>query len=197
MTVIVLRLHVLHVIITFRSKQPTAIVQYTFLFGKPLPVKMEPNGDAKSSSHLFVCTQHSTLSELKDNVDKMTPKAAVHMVYDKAGGVTNTHSLSELPQNHRQAYNLKSHGNCTSRIASSKQKDLVYELLEQHFRSLNNFVQNVSFNDSVSCVLFTDQQLYDLDRFCANRGSTNTSVLGVDPTFNLGEFYVTVTHMKI
>ena len=54
-------------------------------------------------------------------------------------------------------------------------------------------MRNVSFDDSVSCVLFTDQQLYDLDRFCANRGSTNTSVLGVDPTFNLGEFYVTVT----
>ena len=133
---------------------------------------MEPHDNAKSSSHLYVRTQHSTLSELKDNVDKMTPKAAVHMVYDKAGGVTNTHSLSELPQDRRQAYNLKSHGNCTSGIASSKQKDLVYDLLEQHFGSLNNFVRNVSFDDSASCVLFTNQQLYDLDRFCANRGST-------------------------
>ena len=88
---------------------------------------------------------------------------------------------------------LKSHNHCTSGIASSKHKDLVYDLLEQHFGSLNNFVRNVSFDDSVSCVLFTDQQIYDIDRFCANTGSTNTSVLGVDPTFNLGEFYVTVT----
>ena len=169
---------------------PLAIVQYIFLFGKPLPLKMEPHGNGKCSSHLYIRTQRSTLSELKDI---MTPKAAVHVSYDKAGGVTNTHSLSELPRDRRQAINLKSHNHCTSGIASSKQKDLVYDLLEQHFGSLNNFVRNVSFDDSVSCVLFTDQQLYDIDRFCANMGSTNTSVLGVDPTFNLGEFYVTVT----
>ena len=172
---------------------PLAIIQYTFLYGKPLPVKMEPHGNAKSCSHLYIRTQRSTLSELKDNVDKMTPKAAVHVLYDKAGGVTNTNSLSELPRDRRQAINLKSHNHCTSGIASSKQKDLVYDLLEQHFGSLNNFVRNVSFNDSVSCVLFTDQQLYDLERFCANTSSANTSVLGVDPTFNLGDFYVTVT----
>ena len=75
---------------------PLAIIQYTFLYGKPLPVKMEPHGNAKSCSHLYIRTQRSTLSELKDNVDKMTPKAAVHVLYDKAGGVTNTNSLSEL-----------------------------------------------------------------------------------------------------
>ena len=76
---------------------PLAIVQYTFLFGKPLPVKMEPHGNAKSGRRLYIHTQHSTLSDLKDSVGKMAPKAAVKMLYDKAGGVTNTHSLSELP----------------------------------------------------------------------------------------------------
>ena len=85
----------------FLDPLPLAIVQYTFLFGKPLPVKMEPHGNGKCSSHLYIHTQHSTLSELKDNVDIMTPKAAVHVLYDKAGGVTNTHSLSELPRDRR------------------------------------------------------------------------------------------------
>ena len=82
----------------FLDPLPLAIVQYTFLFRKPLPVKMEPHGNGKCSS---IRIQHSTLSELKDNVDIMTPKAAVHVSYDKAGGVTNTHSLSELPRDRR------------------------------------------------------------------------------------------------
>ena len=42
------------------------------------------------------------------------------------------------------------------------------------------------------CILSTDQQLFDVERFCASSGFHN-SVLGIDPTFNLGDFYVTVT----
>jgi hypothetical protein len=38
------------------------------------------------------------------------------------------------------------------------------------------------------CVLATDQQLCDLARFCLGNPS---SVLSIDPTFNLGPFYVT------
>ena len=109
------------------QRLPLAIAQYTFLFGKPLSVKMEPHGNAKSGCYQYIRTQH--ILELKDNIKEMTPKAAVHMVYDKAGGVTNTHSLSELPWDARQAYNLKSHSNCTSGVASSEEKDLVYDLL--------------------------------------------------------------------
>jgi len=51
----------------------------------------------------------------------------------------------------------------------------------------------VSFDDAISWVLFTDQQLNDIERFCTNRNSTTNSVFGIDPTFNLGNFYVMVT----
>ena len=40
------------------------------------------------------------------------------------------------------------------------------------------------------CVLATNQQLSDLQRFCT---ASPSSVLSVDPTFNLGPFYVTPT----
>lgn len=43
------------------------------------------------------------------------------------------------------------------------------------------------------CVLSTDQQLYDLERFCTQSPS---SVLSIDPTFNLGKFYVTPTTFR-
>lgn len=54
-------------------------------------------------------------------------------------------------------------------------------------------MRNISFDDSVMCVLCNEQQLKDIERFCCNREPTTCSVLGIDPTFNLGDFYVTVT----
>ena len=50
-------------------------------------------------------------------------------------------------------------------------------------------MRNVSFNDTVTCVLGSEQQLIDIQRFCANDQLANS----IDPTFNLGDFYVTVT----
>ena len=69
----------------------------------------------------------------------------------------------------------------------------MYDLLEQHYRSLKNFVQNVSFDDAISCILVTDRQLADVEQFCTSQASAKCSAFGIDPTFNLGDFYVTVT----
>ena len=43
------------------------------------------------------------------------------------------------------------------------------------------------------CVLATDQQLTDFECFCTGNES---SVLSVDPTYNLGLFYVTPTTFR-
>ena len=40
------------------------------------------------------------------------------------------------------------------------------------------------------CILASDQQLMDIERFCTG---DFTSVLSIDPTFNLGPFYITPT----
>jgi len=42
-------------------------------------------------------------------------------------------------------------------------------------------------------VVGLEQQFDDIERFCACDDPTRGSVLGVDPTFNLGDFYVTPT----
>ena len=51
------------------------------------------------------------------------------------------------------------------------------------------FIRSVEAAPEPLCVLATKQQLVDLERFCT--GAENFSVLSVDPTFNLGPFYVT------
>ena len=48
----------------------------------------------------------------------MAPKEAVRVMYEKAGRVMSASSLSELPGDHRQVYNFKSHSACTSGIIS-------------------------------------------------------------------------------
>ena len=70
----------------------------------------------------------------------MSPKAAIKAMYDKAGGIVNSKTLSEVPRDRRQAYNAKSHNKSTSSITSNQQKDLVYDLLEQRYGSLKDFV---------------------------------------------------------
>ena len=76
---------------------PLAIVQYSFLHGKQLPVKIELHGNAKCSVCPYIRTAHSTLVDIKENIEKIAPKEAVRVVYEKAGGVVNASSLSELP----------------------------------------------------------------------------------------------------
>ena len=49
------------------------------------------------------------------------------------------------------------------------------------------------FDDSVMSVVGLEQQFDDIERFCACEDQTRGSVLGIDPTFNLGDFYVTPT----
>lgn len=45
------------------------------------------------------------------------------------------------------------------------------------------------------CILATDQQLTDLERFCTR---DPFGIIGIDPTFNLGPFYVTpITYQNL
>lgn len=176
------------------NELPLVVVQYTFLNGEVVPLKSDWHGNCKGKGRAsYIRTQHSTLNDIKNAAAIMSPKIAIKTVYDNAGGVINAQSLSEIPRNRRQAVNSRSQGSSTSGITSNMNKDLIYDLLEQNFKSLKTFVRSVTFNDTVACVLASDQQLYDLERFCANDQSHRSSVFGIDPTFNLGDFYVTVT----
>ena len=133
-------------------------------------------------------TQCSTLESIKENIPSMSPKEILNA---KAGGLLQMSSSGEVGRNLRQIYNIKSSQGCTSTLTSKCDKDLVYDLLEQHYGSEKNFVRNVNFAESVMSVVGTDQQFEDIVRFCTNENIAYGSVLGIDPTFNLGDFFVT------
>ena len=50
------------------------------------------------------------------------------------------------------------------------------------------FIRSVEAAPEPMCILCTDQQLSDIEKFCTGQPF---SVISIDPTFNLGKFYVT------
>ena len=75
--------------------------------------------------------------------------------------------------------------------ASFKTRDMLFVVMEQCKVAQKNdlFVQDVTCAPEPMAVLCNEQQLIDINRFCCQPFSF--SILGIDPTFNLGEFSVT------
>ena len=165
------------------------VVQYLFDDGVEVPVVLPPHGNSKGAS-TYHRTQPSTLKKIKDEHGK--PKAVISNIYEEAGGSTGASSASELPRNRRQVYNARQ---LSSSTLKDGKVDPLFELIKKCKEDLlpggRKFIRHVSIDSSPSCVLTTDAQLANIKRFCTVPGESY--VLGVDPTFNLGKFYVTVT----
>ena len=123
---------------------PLTIVQYTFFDGIAVPVRMAPQGNCRKASRPYFCTQTSTLESMKENLPSVPPKQIVCKSYEKVGGVLQMKSCSEVARNLRQVYNKKSYQGSTSNLTLNCEKDLLYDLLEQHYSSEKNFVRSVS-----------------------------------------------------
>ena len=104
-------------------------------------------------------------------------------------------SACDLPRNRQQVKNLKcslKNGQSSSNESHSNTDVLaqVMQMCKESSGGETAFVRSVECAPEPMCVLATDQQLVDMERFCTGDVS---SVLSVDPTFNLGTFYVTPT----
>lgn len=103
----------------------------------------------------------------------------------------------DLPRNRRQVYNLKSASKVLNEGASTSKGTLRSDTLAQIMNTCKQtsssndaFIRSVEAAPEPMCLLATNQQLTDLERFCTGSPS---SVLSIDPTFNLGPFNVTPT----
>ena len=73
-------------------------------------------------------------------------------------------------------------------------KDSLYEVMKSCVDGQSRsdpFIRCVQAAPEATCVLASEYQLDDISRFCTN--PLQFSVLGIDPTFNLGDFALTVT----
>ena len=168
-----------------------AVIQYLFDDGEEVPIILPLHGNSKKAATPYQRIQTSTLEKMKET--RGTPKSVVSLLHGEAGGSVGASSASELPRNRRQV--LNAHQTICDRNKTSGKSDQVFDLIKQckedglpHGRK---FVRSVSIDSSLSSVLALDTQLKNLVRFCTKPGAF--CVFGIDPTFNLGKFYVTLT----
>ncbi len=168
-------------------------LQYIFN-GVEHPVDPSPHGNCKRAhSYGYVRTKESTVKRLQSEASNQTPKPAYHNVYKAKGGIMNADAISDLPRNRAQAkYARREH----TQQSMATNVDSLIVLLEQCKRQQINrdeqpFIREVTGAPELRCVLAFDWQLRDLATFCTD--PHEMSVVGADPTFNLGRFNVTVT----
>jgi len=170
---------------------PKAVVQYYFIGGEKVPVQIPPHGNASRTIRPYYRTQPSTLKAIKQECKVKQPSEAYHHMLQVAGGVQSSKSISEEPRNKDQLYNVRKQ--CAE--PGVKSKDELFDLLEKlksHQADANGgFLREVVVSSSPCAILASRQQLDSLVAFCCQ--PNDFVVFGVDATFELGDFYVTLT----
>ena len=137
----------------------------------------------------------STLQKLKCIAQDLTPKFAVCEASSSSGGLALAPSAGPLPRNRQQVLNLRCRTDEAHEPLIGKKKDPLFAVMSmckeiEGKGTAEHFVRIVTGAPEPMTVLCFDWSLNDLERFCTGKQHT---VLSVDPTFNLGDFDVTVT----
>ena len=170
-----------------------ALVQYTFDEEEHV-ITLGPHGNAKNrSTHLR--TLPSMLQKLRKVSQNLTPKFAVCEVLSASGGIMSVSSAASLPRNRQQVSNMRRRTEITSDPYTTKQKDPLFSVMvmcknTEEKNADESFVCIVTGAPEVMALLCPDWILNDLDRFCTGLPCT---ILTLDPTFDLGDFNVTVS----
>ena len=164
------------------------LLQYVFTTGEH-EVKPAPHLNAKHSES-YVRTMPSTLSKLKATASGSTAKKALAFVSETEGGIEHAKSAGSLPRSHQQVHDIR------RKLAGPSDPDPIFSLMlmckeSQSQKDGNVFVQLVNGAPFPMMVLAYEWTLDDLVRFCTE--PREYAILGVDPTFSLGDFDVTVT----
>ena len=156
--------------------------------GEEHAVKIKPHGNAKNLSSEYYGTSHTTMERLKELSKSDPPKTAFFKSIEEKGTISDFKNAADHPRNVQQVKNIK-------KKSQEKPEDPMLELIEMLKQGERDpktaFVRKVETSSDPCVVLATDHQLNDINRFCTN--PSQFSVLGVDPTFNFGKYYVTLT----
>ncbi len=118
-------------------------------------------------------------------------KCCLCQSFEAAGGIEGCRSASEEPRNKAQVYNAQK--KCKKEDGCSKDETFdLLELLKQHQSTDDGgFLREVTISSTPCAILAFKTQLENVVKFCCQ--PSVFSILGVDATFELGDFYVTLT----
>ena len=160
------------------------MIQYYF-DGPEVEIKIKPHGNSKSSSPFFR-TSESAKKLHKELAATNMPKEAVYQATLMQGGEFEAKGMSNLPRNRQQIANYR-------RTEKKRDDNVLYSVMLECKLAQGTqeaFVRDVKAAPDPQCVLFFDWQIADMERFVTD-SSEQHGILTVDPTYNLGQFYVT------
>ena len=165
-----------------------ALVQYCF-DGDEHAVIPRPHANS-SRPESYVRTMPSTLKKLKSVAADLTHKFAV--CGSQTGDLRTASSAGAHPCNRQQVADMRRRRDDYEEQFLSRKKDPLFSVMlmckeSEGGKPQDSFVRMVT---GPMTVLAYNWSLDDIERFCTR---TQCTVLSVDPTFNLGDFDVTVT----
>ena len=160
---------------------------------EPHPVTTAAHGNAKKSNSSYYRSRPSTLQSIKEKAkEQKGPSQVYDKVFEDAGGLLGFQSHGILPRNRQQVSDVKRNAK------PKKDKDEMCELIKMsrlEASQLKPFIRRVQVTPEPSCIVASDRQLNDLVRFRTTQ-FLPASVLCIDTTFNIGNFFVTPTTYK-
>ena len=155
-------------------------------------LKLKQHGNSKNSNEPYVRTRPSAIQQLKETVSsrKWQPREVFFESVRRKGRLEFCRSKSELTRNAKQVSNVLASSTTSFEPSTNQSRDILLEAMEK-CKSKDGFVREVAGAPEPLAFLATDRQLKDIELYCAQEGSF--SILGVDATFNLGDFSVTPT----
>ena len=147
---------------------------------------LAPHGNSKKNSD-YIRLPPETMDKIKQKVKSQTTNAT----YQEE--ILGNENIFDAPRSRKQVENAKYRDKKGEKKGDSAN-------FADHMTSVENMVQTHPFVQLVShskgkvpCViLYTEDQIKDLGRFCCSHPNSKTTVLGFDKTFNLGEVHVTL-----
>ena len=171
---------------------PHVLLCYKF-DDEPHPVTIAAHGNAKKSNSSYYRSRPSTLQSIKEKAkERKGPSQVYDEVFEDAGGLLGLQSHRVLPRNRQQVSDVERNAK------PKKVKDEMSELIKMsrlEASQLKPFIRRVQVTPEPSCIVASDGQLNDLVRFCTTQ-FLPASVVCIDTTFNISNFFVTPTTYK-
>ena len=174
--------------ISWRDDKTIAVAEYLGTF----PGFAPHGGNRSERPRKYIRTKPLILDHVKHEALTQTPSEVMQKRVEMDAEVGGLQSKNQIE-------NARYRGKRQHQETSTNKANFADHILTlMNSTQTNEFVRDIHIsNDKVPCViLYTDDQIQDIKRFCCSAPQTQTTVLGFDKTFNLGDIHVTLAVFK-
>lgn len=145
---------------------PIVFVQYRY-DGEEVKFDVKSHGNRnEDDGKPYVRTKCSTKIKSSHHLQGNGPKRALFKTVKDIGGVSKCESEGSLPRNARQMRYLKKNAD---KEQSAQSRDPLASVIELQKSVLPGFVREITRNNLPTVILFTDQQIDNIVRFCCSK----------------------------